>query len=197
MIALEKNKTDISYKYSDEAYFEWLKSMVIDERFSRNKRISYDKFLKMLWDIPYTPLLGNDIDREIEGLCLRNEYANEFDLWFELGTGDVDIWGPCRVLEMLIGLSRRMYDIMYGSNTDNSIDRWFWAMIENVGLIDSTDGYFEKHPRDVEITKCVIEEIVGGVNRGKGLYPGGWFYVKNWDRIELWYQMNRYLMRFD
>ena len=73
----------------------------------------------------------------------------------------------------------------------------YWAMIENVGLIDSTDGYFEKHPRDVEITKCVIEEIVGGVNRGKGLYPGGWFYVKNWDRIELWYQMNRYLMRFD
>ena len=106
--------------YSDGkvSYVKWLMSLVEDERVSAGQRLSYNKLLWRLWRIEYVPSFGNDDDRAIEGLELRNRYLSS--LGENIGvyihddaSNDVErMWGKCRVLEMLIALSTRMYDLM-------------------------------------------------------------------------------------
>lgn len=182
------------------SYFDWLTSFIEDEEQEANG-VTYDCLLKKLWSIPYRPSLGNDLDRAEDGIALRQMYDDivdrELDRYprcvnmksFEYAE---DIYGDCRVLEMLVALSMRMCDIMQDTGVDNSVSRWFWEIMENVAFdILHDDVWFEYDGDDLverHVNRIMDRDIRSGQN-GRG----GWFYVRGWTRIEIWYQMHNYL----
>lgn len=184
--------------FKNHSYLEWLESFTIDETLSDDRRPTYHKLIRKLWDIPFHGAIGNDEARGDEGLELRIRY-NDI-LAKKAGAGEFttpnvqDIYGECRVLEMLVALAMRMYDIMQDMGVYNSVSRWFWEIMHNVGLDDFEDGVYDILEGD-RIIELIVVDILNLVAVEPG-EPGGWFYVYDWQEIEIWYQMHEYLRRF-
>ena len=190
---------DLNQRYfNNESYFDWLKSFTIDERVHDDERLSYSKLIKQLWKIEFVPELGNDVDRASDGLDLRTRYNDILAKKAghgEFYTPDVrDIFGKCRVLEMLIALSMRMYDMMQDLGIYNSVSRWFWEIMESLDFefLDDNNWHDDGWNPTYRFVNCTCEHImyhdgpyVGG--------QGGWFRLNNWENMEIWYQMNEYL----
>ena len=184
--------------FNNESYLEWLESFTIDETLDDERRPTYQNLLKTLWDIPFKPSVGNDIDRAADGLELRQRYNKILAKKAGRGefyTPDVDcIFGECRVLEMLVALSMHMYDIMQDMDVYNSVSRWFWEIMANVSFDILDDESWSKRLRCADfVTRITCGIMDGHGHRG---CAGGWFYVQNWSETELWYQMHAYLRKF-
>lgn len=187
--------SDISY--NGDSYVEWLKSFAIDERVDDNSHLTYDHLLDILWDIEFKPPLGNDVDRMYDGLELRRKYydvvAKELGVTIsgesidELG----DIFGPCRVLEMLVALSMHIYDLMQDLDYYNSVSRWFWEIMRCLGLDEMSDISWQGNLDD-RMVRLEIERAMSL----QGDECGGWFYIYGWKHLEIWYQMHYYLNRY-
>jgi len=190
--------------FTGRSYVEWLESFTIDERMDSSRRLSYHKLIMQLWEIEFKPSVGNDHDRAAEGLELRSRY-NDI-LARKAGDGDFvtpdvrAIFGECRVLEMLVALSMRMYDLMQDMGIYNSVSRWFWEIMSNVGfdILDDSEWGTEGSARargHERFVYDICDEIMRGCGRWRGR-RGGWFYVEDWNSIEIWYQMHRYLKQY-
>lgn len=199
---------DEAYKegfYSDgTSYLEWLESFTIDERVSDEQRLSYDKLIWRLWRIEYIPSFGNDDDRAIDGIELRKRYykivAEDTGLNEKVGDDRdvIDIYGQCRVLEMLIALSMHMYDLMQDMGVYNSVSRWFWEIMNRVGFDILDDEHWDEFGFD---TKEYVNETCAHIMNRDGDYSrdgdcGGWFWIPGWTHMEVWYQMHAYLSQF-
>ena len=184
--------------FKNQSYLEWLESFTIDERLSDDRRPSYRYLIRKLWDIPFHGAIGNDKDRGEEGLELRARYNRILAKKAgdgEFVTPDVcDIYGECRVLEMLIALSMRMYDLMQDMGVYNSVSRWFWEIMHNVGFDELDDSMYDESDGDI-VVESMVHDILDLRERKSGR-PGGWFYVMDWREIEIWYQMHEYLKQF-
>lgn len=194
---------DENYKINEpyflgNSYLEWLESFTIDERLPDDRRPSYNMLIKKLWDIPFHGSIGNDDDRGDEGLELRTRYNQILKRLSGRGEFHIpdirDIYGECRVLEMLIALSMRMYDLMQDMGVYNSVSRWFWEIMSNVGFDELDDDCYEEINGDY-LVESMVTDILELHERRSGR-PGGWFYVDDWREIEIWYQMHEYLSRF-
>lgn len=184
--------------FKNHSYIEWLESFTIDERLSDDRRPTYEYLLKKLWSMPFYGSIGNDDDRGDEGLELRIRYnsilAKNSGIDFRLIQDTNIIFGECRVLEMLIALSMRMYDIMQDMGVYNSVSRWFWEIMHNVGFDTLDDSVYLESDGDV-VVENVVNDILELHERKSGR-PGGWFYVSDWRHLEIWYQMHEYLSKF-
>lgn len=189
--------------FTGRSYVEWLESFTIDERMDSSRRVSYHKLIMQLWEIEFEPSVGNDHDRAAEGLELRSRY-NDI-LARKAGEGDFvtpdvcAIFGECRVLEMLVALSMRMYDLMQDMGIYNSVSRWFWEIMSNVGFDILDDDTWNESDEaafsNEQFVRYSCDEIMQGFGQAVGK-KGGWFYVEDWDSIEIWYQMHRYLKQY-
>lgn len=162
-------------------YLEWLSEIAIPDNDIRGL---YQKLMLALYETTFEWTVEHDENRAFDGEELRDNYESEFGQRCEKS-------GPCSVLEMLVALASRcekniMYDPDYGDRTGE----WFWEMIENLGLNEMDDWWFDyNHFQDI---------IFVFLNRkyDKDGY-GGPFFIEGFDRdmrkIELWYQMNYYL----
>ena len=168
------------------SYFEWLTKFVCRER--RFKRLSYRKLLMLLHSMEFYYMIPLDSNRADDGIELRFRFCQEY--WHCKTPLDY-LTGPCSVLEMLIALSIRCEDhIMGDPDIGDRTGKWFWVMLENLGLDSMTDERFDKN--------VAVDKISTFLNRnydrdGKG----GLFTVPNcrYDlrAIEIWYQMCWYL----
>lgn len=93
------------------------------------------------------------------------------------------------MLEMLIGLSRRL-----SFEAEGEPREWFWELIENIGLTHTNDQIYDEK---------IAEEIDEALDRviWRKYLPngrGGLFPLDHADRdqrtVEIWYQLNSYLM---
>lgn len=189
--------------FNGRSYVEWLESFTIDERISETRQRSYHNLIMQLWKIEFEPSVGNDHDRAAEGFELRYRY-NDI-LARKAGEGDFTtpdvkaIFGECRLLEMLVALSMRMYDLMQDMGIYNSVSRWFWEIMSNVGFdVLDDDGWNESHESafsNEQFVRYSCEEIMQGFGQAVGK-KGGWFHVEEWESMEIWYQMHRYLKQY-
>lgn len=177
-----------SDKYSFlEDYFTWLCGLVCDETES-----NYISLLSCLFKEEFYSILGNDDDRGADGKVLRSEFGNAAGY----DEDDVEdyISGPCRMLEMLIGLARRMaFDTAENKHHDKSV-KWFWELISNLGLDGLTDDkFFQLGGNDIVRKK--IRKLLDRKYSKKG--KGGLFPLKKTEidqrKVEIWYQMSAYL----
>lgn len=198
MAVLDETYTVNQPYFDNTSYLEWLESFTIDETMDDARRPSYKMLLRKLWDIPFKPSIGNDDDRAAEGLELRARYNSILAKKSgegEFVTPNVDaIFGECRVLEMLIALSMRMYDLMQDMDIYNSVSRWFWNIMECVSFDYLDDDTWRTKVRCGDF----VERIVCGIMDGHGHRgrPGGWFWINGWQSMEIWYQMHAFLGRF-
>lgn len=173
----------------DELYFTWLYSQVGSVRLRQRSR-TYWCLLRLLYTKEFVWFVPNDDNRVEEGRNLRYEFLEDIDThpreagpWLDLG---------CSMLEMLIGLSRRL-----AFETDSQPREWFWEMMDNVGLRKYNDANFHERHED-EIDE-VLERIIWRQYEPTG--QGGLFPLEhaqeNQREVELWYQLNAYLIERD
>lgn len=168
----------------DELYLTWLYRQIAEpELASPSKtywRIAGHLFKKeFIWFIP------NDDNRSEDGRYLRYEFIED------LGIEDADIdpdWLAlgCSMLEMLVGLSRRLSFLNDGEPRD-----WFWRMMNTVGL-----RYNDRRPFSVDLVEEVLDNVIWRTYEPNGC--GGLFPLKNpaCDQrdVELWHQLHSYLL---
>lgn len=188
--------------FQNHSYVEWLESFTVDETMPGSRRPSYKLLIRKLWDICYLPKdggIGNDADRGADGKELRMRYdimLQKRPGWPEMVTFERtellrQLFGQCaRMLEMLVALSMNMYDIMLDTGVYNSVSRWFWEIVDNIGLAGMDDDCYEEMGGDDAVERVVQTILDRSGARGM---EGGLFRMPNWQTTEIWYQMHAYL----
>lgn len=168
---------------SRNLYFEWLLRIVCTNHQSKRYRL----LLEELFYTDFFWVLDKDVNREHDGLNLREDFARESGIFIP-----TDI--RCKVLEMMVALSIRCERDIMANDVDDRTGEWFWDMIRNLGLMDMDNEHFSaENVRDI---------LAGFLNRTyKKDGDGSLFYIpgcnKDLRKIEIWYQMNMYLSDFD
>lgn len=179
----------MSYPASPEVieadYFQWLCGLVmIDEPDHSYWVLAKELHVRrFVWTIP------NDDNRNKDGEKLREIFADEsfYD--------NCDcLRGPASVLEVLIGIAKRMESILYDPKMGDRTVNWFWELIENLGLQRFTDEEYYLNGGPI-----LVDQILSiWMHRSyKKTGVGGIFPLKNakkdQKKVEIWYQMHAYL----
>lgn len=168
----------------DESYFVWLYSQVADCRLKNPSR-TYWRMMRELHTKEFVWLIPNDDNRIEDGRALRYEFIDECGIqsaprdWLRMG---------CSMLELLIGLSRRL-----AFEAEGEPRAWFWKLVENLDLEEYNDHRLP--PRNY-INRTLDKVIWRTYNRNGhgGLFPlNGTRNDQRW--VELWYQLNEYLQQ--
>ena len=166
-------------------YFEWLCNSVCDRKRLRGN--SYRKLFSLLHRTEFIFSIPMDENRAIDGQDLRRRFAHDAD---RRGYILDCLRGPCSVLEMMVALANRCEHIMDDPDIGDRTGRWFWGMIENLGLISMTDTDFDRRYTEERIDVFLNREYEPDGS-------GGLFTVKHCREdmrdIDIWYQMCRYL----
>lgn len=166
------------------SYFDWLVYIVAPDY---RQRDHYTKLLLALYSTEFYWVINRDKNRAADGLDMRDQYERETGLY-------CDAYGPCTVLEMLIALAIRcenelMY--MYDPGAGNQTERWFWMMIDNLGMSRFDDYH---HFDELEIDDILARFMDRNYGPDLEYCP---FPVQNWvpgfEKMELAYQMNYYV----
>ena len=167
----------------DELYLMWLYDQVGDSRV-KNPTRTYWRLLKLLFTKEFVWIVPNDDNRIADGKELRYEFVDQAVLedvdlgWIHLG---------CSMLELLIGLSRRLAFEAEGEPRD-----WFWHLMDNLDLRQYNDKA-KFNDRDVEE---VLDRVIWRTYGPDGV--GGLFPLKDAEKdqrkIELWYQLSAYVL---
>lgn len=165
----------------DERYFTWLCSQVFSVK-SRTHGRTFWSLLRQLHDKEFVGWVPNDINRVREGQLLRHTFLESEGL--EVHTIDAP---GCSMLEMLIALSARL-----SFETERRPKWWFWHLMRNVGLDNCSD--------DVSFTQEQVDEALDAViwrtyspSGAGGLFPLA-HPSTDQREVELWYQLNAYLL---
>lgn len=166
-------------------YHFWLTNLVSDEHHQR----SYQALLDTLGESEFIWSINNDMNRAADGIDLRARFADEHNIDYR--TIQDILYGPCSVLEMMVGLACRCEDSIMGDEEyGNRTPKWFWDMVKNLDLYSMTDDEY-----DDEYVHCVITALLYRTYKRDG--EGGLFTVPNCKynlrRVEIWYQMCWYL----
>lgn len=171
-----------------DLYFKWMCQLVCDRRYQNGQ--SYNRLLSYLDNIEFTYLIGLDGNRAEDGVDLRYRFGYEKSYEEPMIATFLDN-RPCSVLEMLIALSIRceeqiMNDPLVGDRTG----KWFWGMIDNLGLSGMIDSNFN----EVYVQQCISKFLD---RRYEYDGKGGLFSIKHCKNdlrtVEIWYQMCWYL----
>lgn len=166
----------------DEAYLGWLNLQIGSVE-------GWWELLKQLHTKEFVWIVPNDDNRVVDGVDLRYEFCAVHAVdpmtirpWMEQG---------CSVLEMMVGLARRCAFEADGTPAD-----WFWKMVENLNFM----GFFDQIYRDRPYTRVIVDEALNALvfrtyepNGQGGLFP-----LTDPDqdqrKVEIWYQLNAYLI---
>lgn len=167
-------------------YFDFLCSLV-------GRSYEYERLLEELHGIEFYSLVPNDHNRGEDGKYIRHEFIDEVG-----PTGSPYLpQGECTILEMLIGLSRRLEFETTQSRWERTASAWFWILIDNLGLSDCTDqNYLECSFGDDKYVTSVINRMLSRDYEFDG--NGGLFPLKypqqDQRRVEIWYQMTYWVI---
>lgn len=123
-----------------EEYFDWLTAKiggrVITKRY--HDLLLYLSQVEFRW----SNLQGTDSNRADDGIELRNQYMNVY------AVRRTEMREPCSVLEMMVALAIRIEIEITGEPGNDHPERWFWQMIQNLGLDRFTNASFVKEDVD-------------------------------------------------
>lgn len=167
----------------DESYFTWLYSQVGDTKVV-NPYATHWRLLKILYTKEFLYLIPRDDNRGHDGRDLRQEFVDEQRIrnvdesWMKL---------PCSMLELLIGLSRRLT-----FEAEGRPGGWFWTMMMNIDLFQ----YNDRRRFHEDTIHEVLDRVIFRTYDYSG--TGGLFPLKEPSQdqrdVELWYQMCAYIL---
>lgn len=171
-----------------QEYLEWMTRLVCENGYGGNG--SWDCLFAMLYETEFTYLMDMDENRAIDGCDLRYRFGYECGYSGQIIEDELD-GRPCSVLEMMVALAMRCEEhIMDDPDSGNRTGKWFFDMIDSLGLIDMHDSCF-----DVLCAQAVVSRFLRREYGENGC--GGLFTLKyrsaDMRRIEIWYQAMWYL----
>lgn len=163
-------------------YLDYLKDLV-----GENETSMYNILLNSMYETNFYSDVEMDINRIKDVEILRDNYLNLIhdDPKFRIFRREV--YGkPASLLEVLVRLSERISEIV-----DHPCEFWFAEMLSNLGLDRLNDDEFDKYEYE-EIVKNLLDRTYCKDGKG-GLFP-----LKNAKKdqrkVEIWYQMQEYLI---
>ena len=154
---------------TQEEYFNWLIEHIggpEDERVLKNSLLLDILFNRVfIWDENLVPM---DRNRAADGLDLRHRFVEKYTIKLHyddypnnpkiIPFYDEPASNKCTILEMLIALAVRCEVSIMGDNETDNTPKWFWTMIDNLGLRECKDesyinyilDNFEKHTYDFD-----------------------------------------------
>lgn len=174
-----------------DGYFNYLISII-----SNNIDPSqYSKLLDILYRINFRWSVHNDDNRIGDAIELRYNY--QADCGVSYSEMEELLLVPCSIMEVICCLAIRMDDFMLDPEGAH-VDKWFWELIGNLGMLDFTDINYKKGAwtlKDViNITDICMDRTYDELGNG-GLFPRK-VCDKNQRECELFEQMNGYLNEF-
>jgi hypothetical protein len=164
----------------DEAYLHWLYRQVGPE--VSDPRQQYWELFRLLYKKEFVWIVPNDDNRAEDGIELRKDFC------VEEGIPEDEAWMhmPCSVLEMLVGVAKRMCFIL-----DEPTKNCFWTLMYNLELDQCTDGKVDKVRVDTDLDDLIWRRYL--FNGKGGLFPIE-HPEEDQRKVEIWYQMNAYLL---
>lgn len=161
-------------------YYEWL-----IEKVNCPKAENYTMLLRDLHDIPFSWSVPMDRNRALDGIELRKRYLDDVNA-SPYRYSEVELMEfPCSFLEMMIAMAERFCLDVVGEHFKNTKE-YFWLMIENLGLNDSTDDNY-----DPEYVRQHVDNMIFRKYSYSG--SGGLFPLESPTRdqrkVDLWYQL--------
>lgn len=171
-------------------YFQWLCEIINVDALPN----TYYFLIKTLHDTDFYWSVPNDDNRGSDGLKLREEYLDE--TYPHLVDGrTVTFEHPCSLLEMMVALADRIANIMEKPGENLETARWFWELIENLGLKKFTDDDWF-HYRGTSQVDRILGKFMDRAYKRDG--RGGMFPLRSGKKdqrnVEIWYQMCAYLI---
>ena len=168
------------------------KAFLMDEVENRtHKVVDYSLLLSVLFDIPFKAYVNMDNNRIEDAICMREEYL-ETDKMRGFDVSAVED-RYVSVFEVLFALAKRLEnDILCDpmEEVDHSADH-FWRFLKNLEVEKYSNGRFSE-----AIVRDKVEKWVRRDYKKNGF--GSIFPVKgdkiDMRKLEIWDQMNRYLM---
>jgi hypothetical protein len=170
-----------------DAYYSWLCDLInVNQRDKSYWLLANALYRKdFVWTVP------NDDNRSYEGKNLRERFCDERGIEYYYDAFPSE----CSMLELIIALAYRCEEIMVDQMDRMEMIDWFWRILANVGLEKFTDDeFYELHGQVLvdEILNKIIDRTYLRSGKG-GLFPLK-FPKKDQRKVELWYQMNTYLV---
>lgn len=171
-------------------YYSWLCNVINIKHYN-----DYQLLISTLHQKEFSWSVPNDDNRVFEGRNLREQFCeqNDIDYIYDAFPEEVSM------LEVMIALAYRCESIMEDQPGNRNVAEWFWKMINNVHLDKYADDYslveYERLHLCDEISS-ILDRIINRTYERNG--RGGLFPMKHdkkdQRKVELWYQMNRYLV---
>lgn len=176
----------MTYDEMTDLYFSWIEKLISDDSVEAS---DYRKLLLFLNDIPFSYIIPMDDNRIADGIDLRYRFGYDTEIPYAQIATYLDI-RTASVLEVMVALSLRIEEQFIDGD---DVGKWFWIMINNLGLGEYKDLYFNKAKVD-RIVKQFIERDYNKNGRGS-------LFITNNDNtdmrnIEIWDQMHLYLNEF-
>jgi len=171
----------------DESYFEWLCDQV--GTLDSDHTLTHRELLCAFHNKEFVWFVANDFNRIDDGRACRYEFVEETN------QSEVDAhWmgDGCSVLEMMVGLSRRLAFEAGGEPPE-----WFWALVTNLEMADFSDrAWSSVHQEVVDDALDILVFRNYHPDGQGGLFP---LHRPESDQryLELWYQLNAYLLELD
>lgn len=175
----------MTYDEMEKLYFDWIKNLISNDV----EASDYEKLLSFLNDIPFSYIIPMDDNRISDGIDLRYRFGYETDIPYAQIATYLDI-KSASLLEVMVALSLRIEEQFINGD---DVGRWFWIMIDNLGLIEYKDLYFDKAKVDRIIKKFMERDY--NKNGSGGLFITNDI-TKDMRNIEIWDQMHLYLNEF-
>ena len=170
------------------SYFEWMCNKACNNRRLHSK--TYYKLFMELYSTKFDYIVSMDENRYDDGIEMRYRFGYEMDIsndeiYKVMGSN------PCSVLEMMVALSIRCEEhIMTKPELGDRTSKWFWVMIESLGLEQMDDLHYNER-----YVKNVLKIFLNRDYESDG--KGGLFYIPKCNHdlrnAEIWYQLMWYL----
>ena len=166
-----------------DEYHEWMCDLM---RINLPEHRRYRRLLRQLDDKEFIFSNYLDKNRDLDGYFLREEFL--FDHGYDVRR---DIWeGPRSCLEVLVALSKRIETEITGELGNDHIERWFWVMLENLGLLRYAEGRYDSEKVDEILDVWLCRKFES--NGHGSIFPLEKVTLDQRE-IDIWYQMQLYL----
>ena len=182
------NNDELSDAQVYQKYYKWLTTPLLEEVEGK----SYTFLLTRLHSIDFSWFVPNDDNRAYDGEKLRERFIDDLELgYYEFS---LLLQKPCSVLEMILGVSVRITDLM---DDEREAASWFWEIMNNLDLKAYTDDQYTQLGGII-----FVKDIITNMLRRNYTYygNGGLFPLRNSKKdqrkVEIWYQMQQYLQDY-
>ena len=159
-----------------DAYRAWLRRLVVMLAAPTNFN---EELFNIAWEIKYVPTIPNDKNRRQDGIDLRALFVNDT-------SNGLPELGECSILEFLVALSMKLNEQDYDYSMPDRVGPWFWTLMDNLGIIEADPPWIRQAFEKID-TRDYATDGWGG------LFPLVNAH-KDQRKVEVWYQMQAYLM---